>query len=71
MAEPDHTPGRQASKRNKPERFLTVSLYYEERLKRKIPWIQLRGLWVQQVGFMPHTKVRVRIMQGCLVITKE
>lgn len=53
----------------KQERFLTVSLYPET--NRKIPWIRLRGLWLQQAGFTPRSRVRVRVMCGCLVITKE
>jgi toxic protein SymE len=53
----------------KQERFLTVSLYPEQRPRS--PWIRLRGLWLKQAGFAPQARVRVRIMQGCLVITTE
>ena len=53
----------------KQERFLTVSIYPEP--NRKIPWIRLRGLWLQQAGFAPQSRIRVRVMQGCLVITME
>ena len=53
----------------KPERFLTVTLYPEWRARK--PWIRLRGLWLLQAGFTPQTRVRVRIMHGCLVITTE
>jgi hypothetical protein len=51
------------------ERFLTVALYPEAR--PRLPWIRLRGLWLQQAGFSPNARVRVRVMQGCLVITTE
>jgi hypothetical protein len=51
------------------ERFLTVCLYPEA--NPHVPWIRLRGLWLQQAGFTPKSRVRVRVMPGCLVITKE
>lgn len=51
------------------ERFLTVSFYPEA--KPRVPWIRLRGLWLQQAGFTPQSRIRVRVMTGCLVITKE
>ena len=54
---------------SKEERFLTVALYPEAR--PKIPWIRLRGLWLQQAGFAPQARIRVRVMTGCLVITIE
>lgn len=51
------------------ERFLTVALYPEP--NPHVPWIRLRGLWLRQAGFTPKSRVRVRVMPGCLVITKE
>jgi hypothetical protein len=73
MAETNHKPGRRPRKATvvsmKQERFLTVSLYPQRRLR--LPWIRLRGLWLQQAGFTPQARVRVRVMQGCLVITAE
>jgi hypothetical protein len=72
MAESNHKPGRRPRKVDTPikqERFLTVSLYPEQRPRS--PWIRLRGLWLEQAGFAPQSHVRVRIMQGCLVITTE
>jgi len=53
----------------KQERFLTVALYPEAR--PRLPWIRLRGLWLAQAGFTPQTRIRVRIMHGCLVITTD
>jgi hypothetical protein len=61
-----------ALKSDKPssqERFLTVCLYPET--NPHVPWIRLRGLWLRQAGFTPKSRVRVRVMPGCLVITKE
>lgn len=52
-----------------PDRHLTVSLYPEP--NPHVPWIRLHGLWLRQAGFTPKSRVRVRVMPGCLVITKE
>ncbi|PAU63672.1 hypothetical protein BZL42_04090 [Pseudomonas indica] len=38
---------------------------------RGIPGIKLRGYWLQQVGFEVNERIRIRVMQGCLVITAE
>jgi hypothetical protein len=51
------------------ERYLTVSLYPEAH--PKVPWIRLRGQWLQRAGFKPRARIRVRVMTGCLVITTE
>ncbi|MES9856129.1 MAG: SymE family type I addiction module toxin [Sedimenticola sp.] len=34
-----------------------------------MPWLQLKGLWLAAAGFDVRTPVRVRVMQGCLVVT--
>ncbi len=54
---------------DKQERFLTVTLYPEWKARK--PWIRLRGLWLLQAGFAPQTRIRVRVMTKCLVITTE
>lgn len=56
-------------KPGKQERFLTVSICPEA--TPRTPWIRLRGLWLQDAGFTPKSRIRVRVMPGCLVITKE
>jgi toxic protein SymE len=38
---------------------------------RPVPWIQLKGYWLQQAGFEINTPVKVRVMNGCLVLTTE
>lgn len=52
--------------------------YYMNKLKddpvgagRPIPWIQLKGYWLQKAGFEIDTPVKVRVMEGCLVLTTE
>ena len=37
----------------------------------KVPWLQLRGHWLDQAGFSIDTPVTVRVMEGCLVLTTE
>ena len=69
MAVRNHTRDGTTPQGNKQERFLTVSLYPEA--IPRMPWIRLRGRWLQQAGFVPQARIRVRIMQGCLVITTE
>jgi hypothetical protein len=54
---------------SKQERFLTVQLVPEQR--PRIPRIRMVGLWLAQAGFTPETRVKVRVMKGCLVITPE
>jgi toxic protein SymE len=36
-----------------------------------VPWIQLKGYWLQQAGFEINTPLKVRVMPGCLVLTVE
>ncbi|WNO11316.1 SymE family type I addiction module toxin [Teredinibacter sp. KSP-S5-2] len=37
----------------------------------KVPWLQLKGHWLDQAGFSIDTPVTVRVMEGCLVLTAE
>ncbi|SDJ06860.1 toxic protein SymE [Pseudomonas flavescens] len=60
------------------ERFATIAADYYPPLgepaythDRIVPGIKLRGLWLQQAGFQVNEKIRIRVMQGCLVITAE
>ncbi|MCG7928913.1 MAG: type I toxin-antitoxin system SymE family toxin [Candidatus Thiodiazotropha lotti] len=34
-----------------------------------MPWIQLKGYWLKHAGFEINTPVKVRVMNGCLVLT--
>jgi toxic protein SymE len=61
------------------ERKIKVNqIHYMRQLKddpagagRPVPWIQLKGYWLQQAGFEINTPVKVRVMNGCLVLTTE
>ena len=59
------------------ERRIKVNkIHYMRKLKddlagagRPVPWIQLKGHWLQQAGFAINALVKVRVMNGCLVLT--
>jgi hypothetical protein len=62
-------------------RFIkTGTAYYDYHLKnegwprpacRSVPWIQLKGHWLKKAGFDIDTPIKVRAMEGCLVLTSE
>lgn len=37
----------------------------------KVPWLQLKGHWLEKAGFEINTPVTVRVMEGCLVLTAD
>ena len=39
------------------------------RVNRAVPWVQLKGYWLEAAGFSIDTPIQVRIMNGCLVLT--
>lgn len=53
----------------KAERFVTVSQCPGE--TAFMPWIRLRGQWLEQVGFELQTKVRIQVRKGKLILTPE
>ena len=38
---------------------------------RRIPWINIRGHWLEAAGFTINTPVQIHVMDGCLVFTIE
>ncbi len=36
---------------------------------RPVPWVQLKGYWLEAAGFVIDAPIRVRVMEGCLVLT--
>jgi len=38
---------------------------------RDVPYIRLRGHWLRRAGFPPNGRIRVRVLDGCLVMTCE
>ena len=70
MAERNHTRDESLSPLiSKQQRFLTVGPCPQR--SQPVPFIRLSGLWLEHAGFALQMQVRVRVMQGCLVITAE
>ena len=60
------------------ERYIKVNqIHYDYRIKeqslnsgcRSVPWINIKGHWLREAGFDINTPVKVRVMDGCLVLT--
>lgn len=43
----------------------------KDRSQARVPWLQLRGHWLDQAGFGIDAPVTVRVMDGCLVLTAQ
>ena len=81
MAKAHSTPGRRrVVPRSCQERQLKVKRgYYEWRARRwspepysmprPVPWVQLKGYWLEAAGFTIDAPIKVRVMEGCLVLT--
>ena len=71
MATPKHRP-------STAERRITVGTAHYPALlgrehggDREVPYIRLRGHWLQRAGFSPNGRIRVCVRDGCLVMTCE
>ena len=62
------------------ERYLKVrETHYEYHTKeqhrnsgcRPVPILQMKGHWLKKAGFDINTPIKVRVMEGCLVLTAE
>jgi hypothetical protein len=62
------------------ERYIKVNeTHYEYRTKdqspcsgcRTVPTIQMKGHWLQKAGFEINTPIKIRVMDGRLVLTAE
>ena len=38
-------------------------------MPRPVPWVQLKGYWLEAAGFTIDAPIKVRVMEGCLVLT--
>ena len=55
---------------NKPQhKQIKVCARYDN--NKVMPWIQMRGQWLRQAGFEIDKPIKVRVMEGCLVLTSE
>ncbi|MGB7195216.1 MAG: hypothetical protein WBD81_17305 [Collimonas pratensis] len=69
MAKRNHTRDLRTPTTDDPVQGLTVSFYQEQ--NPDIFWIRLCGADVVRTGFTPDSRLRVRIMAGCLIITSN
>ena len=79
----DHSTGKTRPVKIPAEKWLTIGkLYYyytptkdapPGTLNRSVtvPWLQLKGRWLDAAGFAIGAKVRVRVRPGRLVLTVE
>ena len=44
---------------------------FDRTLETTVPWITMKGQWLEQAGFAIHTPIKVRVMEDCLVLTME
>lgn len=60
------------------ERYIKVSGVFYDYLPqaqlpntacRAVPRLQIKGHWLKQAGFEIDTPVKIRVMEGCLVVT--
>ena len=85
MAEQHSTPGRCVTKsrachvRNLKVRKGNVSRiikdpdhsHFDRTIYFTMPWINIQGQWLLKAGFEINTPIKVRVMDGCLVLTAE
>ena len=77
MTKGNHKPASRSAKATR--QIKVTKTYYDYRLKeqspfsgaRPIPWLQLKGHWLQQAGFEIDMPMTIRVMEGCLVLTTE
>ncbi len=36
-----------------------------------VPWLQLKGKWLEKAGFSINAPVKVTVSQGCLILTTK
>ena len=79
----DHSTGKERPVKIPNQRYIAVGKLYYYYTPRpdapagttncplKVPWIQMKGRWLEQVGFSIGTSVRIRVKRGCLVLSVE
>jgi len=77
----DHSTGKRRPVKIPAEKWLTIGKLYYYYTPTKdappgtsnrpvtVPWIQMRGRWLNEAGFAIGTKVRVQVKPGRLVLT--
>ena len=77
MAKP-HSTSDKLTKKPKHERSVKVMPAYYDYMSKDnpgqnvcVPRIQIKGHWLKQAGFTIDTQVRIRVIEGCLVMTAD
>ncbi len=42
---------------------------FDQTIETAVPWINIKGLWLRQAGFEIDAPIKIRVMDGCLVLT--
>lgn len=77
MTEQHHKSGSRLCKLKKHRRLKVREAYHSYQLSQNTPQrttigqIDLKGHWLIQAGFEIDAPVKVRVMEGCLVVTTE
>jgi len=78
MTKTDHTPALRLAKTKTHQRQLKVrETYHSYQLEQNcnqrtsVDEIHLKGHWLIEAGFSIDSPVKIRVMQGCLVVTAE
>ena len=58
-------------KRIRPQRRVTVTSSLPPNSEQEIPWVRLCGRWLAIAGFNIHTRVRVHVAKGVMVLIPE
>ncbi|MCU7861625.1 MAG: type I toxin-antitoxin system SymE family toxin [Candidatus Thiodiazotropha sp. (ex Lucinoma kastoroae)] len=45
--------------------------HFDQTIETTVPWITMKGQWLEQAGFAIHAPIKVRVMEGCLALTVE
>lgn len=45
--------------------------HFDQTVYTTVPWITMKGQWLEQAGFAIYAPIKVRVMEGCLVLTVE
>jgi len=45
--------------------------HFDKTIYFTVPWINIQGQWLLKAGFEINTPIKVRVMDGCLVLTAE
>jgi len=45
--------------------------HFDRTIYDTVPWINIQGQWLLKAGFEINTPIKVRVMEGCLVLTVE